>query len=81
MTITTDDKNNTFIIEDSGLGMSREELASNLGTIARSGSKSFVDEVAAAEGGTEGAAAAAAGTDTRSLLSSIERFSWDRGCA
>ena len=37
--ITTDKYDKTFIIQDSGLGMSKEELIENLGTIARSGSK------------------------------------------
>jgi TNF receptor-associated protein 1 len=31
-----------LIIEDNGVGMSREELITNLGTIARSGSREFL---------------------------------------
>lgn len=41
--ITTDKDANTFTIEDSGCGMSADELLENLGTIAHSGSKAFVN--------------------------------------
>lgn len=40
--ITTDEKAKTLTIIDHGIGMTREELADNLGTIARSGSKEFL---------------------------------------
>jgi molecular chaperone HtpG len=40
--ITTDDKAKTVTIQDFGLGMTREELIKNLGTIAHSGSKQFL---------------------------------------
>ena len=40
--ITTDDKAKTFTIQDFGVGMTREELVENLGTIAHSGSKAFL---------------------------------------
>lgn len=33
------------MIADSGLGLSEEDMVNNLGTIARSGSKAFVNEV------------------------------------
>lgn len=40
--ITTDDKAKTVTIQDFGLGMTRDELIKNLGTIAHSGSKQFL---------------------------------------
>ena len=39
ISITLDEKENTFSIEDRGVGMTGEELVENLGTIAHSGSK------------------------------------------
>jgi len=40
--ITTDDAAGTITIQDHGIGLSREELVENLGTIAHSGTKSFL---------------------------------------
>lgn len=45
ISITTDDKENTITIEDHGVGMTRDDLSQNLGTIAHSGSKAFLDAV------------------------------------
>ncbi len=40
--ISLDEEAGTIIITDTGLGMTREELSENLGTIAHSGSKKFL---------------------------------------
>ncbi|CAH2091856.1 unnamed protein product [Euphydryas editha] len=43
--LTTDKQNRTLTFKDSGIGMTKEEIIQNLGTIARSGSKSFIEEI------------------------------------
>ncbi|MCX6902552.1 MAG: ATP-binding protein, partial [Verrucomicrobia bacterium] len=43
--ITTDDKANTITISDTGVGMTEGELVENLGTIAHSGSKAFLQQL------------------------------------
>ncbi|XP_039253409.2 heat shock protein 75 kDa, mitochondrial-like [Styela clava] len=43
--IYLDKYENTITIQDNGIGMSAEDLVSNLGVIARSGSKKFLEEL------------------------------------
>ena len=40
-----DEEKKTLTISDTGIGMSEEEMASNLGTIARSGTKNFLSQL------------------------------------
>ncbi len=44
--VTTDDKAGTITITDTGLGMTHGELVENLGTIAHSGTKAFLKQLA-----------------------------------
>lgn len=43
--VTTNDKERTITIFDSGVGMDKSEAVENLGTIAKSGSKEFMDKL------------------------------------
>jgi molecular chaperone HtpG len=49
--IAPDKKANTLAVTDSGIGMDRQELIDNLGTIARSGTKSFLAKLTEAKDG------------------------------
>src|SRR5271157_2182491 len=49
--IIPDKTANTLTIADTGIGMDRQELIDNLGTIARSGTKSFVSRLTEAKDG------------------------------
>lgn len=49
--IAPDKKANTLRVVDSGIGMDRQELIDNLGTIARSGTKSFLSRLTEAKDG------------------------------
>lgn len=47
ISVTTDDTAKTITITDTGVGMTQEELVENLGTIAHSGSKAFLQQLKA----------------------------------
>lgn len=46
ISVTTDDQAHTVTIADTGIGMTHDELIANLGTIAHSGSKAFLKQLA-----------------------------------
>lgn len=50
ITIAADTEAGKLVIADNGIGMSRDEMIEALGTIARSGTRSFMERVATAEG-------------------------------
>jgi molecular chaperone HtpG len=54
ITIAADPDKKALSVEDNGIGMGREELVEALGTIARSGTRAFVDKLEASQTG-EGA--------------------------
>jgi molecular chaperone HtpG len=49
--VTPESAVNTLTIADNGIGMDRQELIDNLGTIARSGTRAFVSKLAGAKDG------------------------------
>ena len=53
--IEADAAERTVSVVDGGIGMSREELAENLGTIARSGTRAFLEQLEAAKQGGDAA--------------------------
>jgi molecular chaperone HtpG len=54
ITVSLDPDKKILSVEDNGIGMSRQELIDSLGTIARSGTRAFVDKLEGAQAG-EGA--------------------------
>ena len=53
ITITLDADQRRLIIEDNGIGMTAADMNETLGTIARSGTKAFMDRIAAGKGGED----------------------------
>src|SRR6516165_7597156 len=49
--IGADKEGGTLTVTDTGIGMDRQELIDNLGTIARSGTRAFMDRIAEAKDG------------------------------
>jgi len=50
VTLAPDKKAKSLSITDNGIGMNRDDLVANLGTIARSGTAAFVEEIEKTEG-------------------------------
>jgi molecular chaperone HtpG len=53
ITLRRDEEKNLLILEDNGVGMSEDELHKNLGTIAKSGTKEFMDKLKQAKENAE----------------------------
>src|SRR3712207_6748496 len=54
ITVTADAENRGLVVEDNGIGMTGDEMTEALGTIARSGTKAFMDRVGSAQGAEGG---------------------------
>jgi molecular chaperone HtpG len=54
ITVALDAEARRLTVEDNGIGMSRDEMIEALGTIARSGTKAFLERIEAAQGADAG---------------------------
>ena len=52
--LSVDADKRLLTVEDNGIGMSHDEMVEALGTIARSGTKAFLDRIGGSEGGEHG---------------------------
>ena len=50
--ITFDEDKKTLTVQDNGIGMDEKDLSDNLGTIARSGTKAFIEQLSASGSGS-----------------------------
>jgi molecular chaperone HtpG len=57
ITVALDAEAKILTVEDNGIGMSRDEMVDVLGTIARSGTKAFLERIEAAQSGEGGESA------------------------
>ena len=64
ITIEVDKDNNTISVSDNGIGMSRDELVDNLGTIAKSGTAEFLESMTGDDAKDEQANAAKTDVDS-----------------
>jgi molecular chaperone HtpG len=53
ITLTLDPDNRTLVVEDNGIGMSQADMAEALGTIARSGTRAFMERIETAQAARE----------------------------
>src|ERR1700676_389954 len=61
ITVMLDAETRRLAVEDNGIGMNRDEMIEALGTIARSGTKAFLERIEAAQSGETGESSALIG--------------------
>jgi molecular chaperone HtpG len=73
ITLALDPDGRQLSVEDNGIGMRRDEMVEALGTIARSGTKAFLDRIEAAQSGEETALIGRFGVGFYSVFMVAER--------